>query len=288
MPLVVRELVFAIDGDWNEEALERFGFPRAALGAIVCPVRELRNERLAPVDVASSSTGLGASNGWARGVLADSVRSDWWRSSETRESEFTLVPPESAAVRWELDTPSLRALLTAPETGHFRRDVGAWQGLSDSMPPESLEERMRIAQLESIVGLLVDRALELGAFNGNGVAPIQSGANERSTEFELDVSCVADLEHPFASAWPDAECVFIAPFVGLTLDHAHVEITLRGRGVSVGPFKADGARDVSGTFESRVSIHAHGQVSPVGCDLPAHITCELDGVFDVSRRRWLE
>ena len=199
-----------------------------------------------------------------------------------------LAGPERAAAHWELDTTSLRELLTAPETEHFHRDVGAWQGLSAEMPPEYLEERMRIAQLETLVGLLVDRALELGTFTGSGVAPIADRENDTSTEFELDVSCVADLDDPFVSAWPDLKFVLIAPFVGLTLEHAHVEITLRGRGVTNGRKDAEDALEESGVFESKVSIHARGQVAPLGYDTPVYITCELDGVFDVSRRRWLE
>jgi hypothetical protein len=163
--------------------------------------------------------------------------------------------------------------------------VAFWEGKGEDIPTSYLTHAYTLAQLESVVGTLIDGAIEKGI--ALGVAQIVGrefdgivDSTDSGIDAKLDVVILANLSDIGGEL---EEPILFEPFFGLEIETATVSMRVNGLGrvnydhsEIAHPHELDVVH-YSGLYDLTVSFHANVVLYPLGYPCPGTLECDLKG-----------
>jgi hypothetical protein len=152
--------------------------------------------------------------------------------------------------------------------------------------PAFLSNTFEIAQLESIIGAMIDEAFATGDLSGDAhltAGRSGSGVDDatESVEASLDIVVEASLSEPCST--PVGTILLLQRFASIDILKAELSIRVRGvGGIIYGPrMRGQGGVPAwihySGDFDIEVDINAETIFAPMGYDVAASFACKLVG-----------
>lgn len=171
-----------------------------------------------------------------------------------------------------------RALLLPDGGIPVQRDIATWRQSGTDTPDAYFTDVFILAQLESIVGAVIDHTMLQGSYTAGATGQLVARTPRGSDIVQLrvdacSVATVADLGH--RDNW-----ILLRPFVGLVIDSITAQITIKGNGTLERSIA--GHLDYTGIYECAVIIDATGEALPLGYEMPGKIHLELAGALLVN------
>jgi hypothetical protein len=183
--------------------------------------------------------------------------------------------------------PSARTLLMPDSRVPLTREIAFWNESSTYTLHPYLTDAFVSAQLEAVLGTIVDLTLAKGDFSKSEVRlDARSSVDSCIDRFDVDLVCEAQLEHPVRDL--SAPFLLIAPFTCLEVYSARASIAARGRASSSQIAESDFRSHDFGSYDVHVQIDADVEFSPLGYECQSHMQATLDGIMVVTRACWIE
>jgi len=156
-----------------------------------------------------------------------------------------------------------------------------------------------LAQMESVIGTLIDKAIDRGWITGSATMIAPSGSPENEADgavasVYIDIEIVAELERPcegistLHSDDTETSALLLRPLLGLSIDRAVVRVTVEGTG-KVRSGRCEGASQLyEGNYSTGISIDCEIELTPLGYSVPGRLHCFLSGQRSVVATRKVE